>query len=152
MIKLFLIFFLFFFDILSKKLVFIYLDLNSFYPLTSFLDLAHIHNFGISFGLFAGQLPPWFLSLIGIFVIFSIIYMMIKSDKNIEKWALAMIIAGGTSNIFDRLMNGYVIDFIYLHYKEVYWPAFNFADIYISVGISIFLYQVLKDLNKRMIN
>ena len=77
---------------------------------------------------------------------------MIKSDKNIEKWALAMIIAGGTSNIFDRLMNGYVIDFIYLHYKELYWPAFNFADIYISVGISIFLYQVLKDLNKRMIN
>ena len=152
MIKLFLIFFLFFFDFLSKKLVFIYLDLNSFVPLTSFLDLAHIHNFGISFGLFAGQLPPWFLSLIGIFATCSIIYIMIKSNNIVEKWSLILIIAGGISNIFDRMINGYVIDFVYFHYKEMYWPAFNFADVYISIGISIFLYQVLKDMHKRMFN
>ena len=61
-----------------------------------------------------------------------------------------MIIAGAVSNIFDRMINGYVIDFVYLHYKEFYWPAFNFADIYISIGICIFLYQVLKDTHKRM--
>lgn len=152
MIKLFLIFFLFSLDILSKKLIFIYLDLNSFLPLTPFLDLTHIHNFGISFGLFAGQLPAWFLSLIGIFIIFCIIYMLIKSKNIIEKWALLMIIAGGISNIFDRMINGYVIDFVYLHYSEMYWPAFNFADIYISIGIIIFLYQVLKDMHKRMFN
>jgi signal peptidase II len=139
-------------DILSKKLIFIYLDLNSFLPLTPFLDLTHIHNFGISFGLFAGQLPAWFLSLIGIFIIFCIIYMLIKSKNIIEKWALLMIIAGGISNIFDRMINGYVIDFVYLHYSEMYWPAFNFADIYISIGIIIFLYQVLKDMHKRMFN
>ena len=139
-------------DILSKKLIFIYLDLNSFLPLTPFLDLTHIHNFGISFGLFAGQLPAWFLSLIGIFIIFCIIYMLIKSKNIIEKWALLMIISGGISNIFDRMINGYVIDFVYLHYSEMYWPAFNFADIYISIGIIIFLYQVLKDMHKRLFN
>ena len=152
MIKLSLIFFLFLFDFLSKKLVFIYLDLNSFLPLTSFLDLTHIHNFGISFGLFSGQLPAWFLSLIGIFVIFFILYIMIKSENIFEKWSLTMIIAGGISNVFDRMINGYVIDFVYLHYSEMYWPAFNFADIYISIGICIFLYQVLKDMHKRMFN
>ena len=152
MIKLSLIFFLFLFDFLSKKLVFIYLDLNSFLPLTSFLDLTHIHNFGISFGLFSGQLPAWFLSLIGIFVIFFILYIMIKSENIFEKWSLTMIIAGGISNVFDRMINGYVIDFVYLHHNEMYWPAFNFADIYISIGISIFLYQVLKDMHKRMFN
>jgi signal peptidase II len=151
-IKFFLILFLLFFDFLSKKLVFTYLDLNSFLTLTSFLDLAHIHNFGISFGLFSGQLPAWFLSLIGIFVTCSIFYMMIQSKNIIEKWALTMIIAGGVSNIFDRIINGYVIDFLYLHYKEMYWPAFNFADIYISIGIVIFLYQVLKDMHKRIFN
>jgi len=151
-IKLLLIFFLFFFDFLSKKLVFIYLDVNSFLPLTSFLDITHIHNFGVSFGLFSGLLPAWFLSLIGIFVIFVILYMMIKSENIIEKWALTMIIAGGISNIFDRIINGYVIDFLHLHYQEMYWPAFNFADIYISIGIIIFLYQVLKDMHKRLIN
>ena len=133
-------------------LILISLDLNSFLPLNSFLDLAHIHNFGIAFGLFAGQIPAWFLIFIGIFVTFIIIYMMIKSTNVSEKWALTMIIAGAASNIFDRIINGYVIDFIYFHYKGMYWPAFNFADIYISVGISIFLYQVLKDMHKRLFN
>ena len=75
---------------------------------------------------------------------------MVKSENIIEKWALIMVIAGGISNIFDRMINGYVIDFVYLHYKNMYWPAFNFADIYISIGIAIFLYQVLKDMHKRM--
>ena len=152
MIKLFLILFLLFFDFLSKKLVFTYLDLNNFLPLTSFLDLTHIHNFGISFGLFVGDMPSWFLSLIGILITCFIIYIMVKSENIIEKWALIMIIAGGISNIFDRMINGYVIDFVYLHYKNMYWPAFNFADIYISIGIAIFLYQVLKDMHKRMFN
>jgi len=77
---------------------------------------------------------------------------MVKSENIIEKWALIMIIAGGISNIFDRMINGYVIDFVYLHYKNMYWPAFNFADIYISIGILIFLYKVLKDMHKRMFN
>ena len=77
---------------------------------------------------------------------------MVKSENIIEKWALIMVIAGGISNIFDRMINGYVIDFVYLHYKNMYWPAFNFADIYISIGIVIFLYQVLKDMHKRMFN
>ena len=139
-------------DVLSKKLVFNFLDLNNFLPITFFLDLAHIHNFGISFGLFAGQLPPWFLSLIGIFITCIIVYMLINSKNIMEKWALIMIIAGAVSNIFDRIINGYVIDFIYFHYKGIYWPAFNFADIYISIGIVIFLYQVLKDMHKRMFN
>ena len=152
MIKLFLIFFLFFLDVLSKKLLSISLDLNSFLPLTFFLDLAHIHNFGIAFGLFAGKLPAWSLIFTGIFVTCTIMYMMVKSTNTSEKWALTMIVAGAVSNIFDRMINGYVIDFVYLHYREIYWPAFNFADIYISVGISIILYQVLKDMHKRMFN
>ena len=67
-----------------------------------------------------------------------------------EKWGLTVIIAGALSNIADRTLNGYVIDFIYLHYKDFYWPAFNFADIYISVGICMIVLHLLKDLNKRI--
>ena len=61
-----------------------------------------------------------------------------------EKIGLLIIIAGALSNIFDRAMNGYVIDFIYLHYKDFYWPAFNFADIYISIGVFIVVLQLIK--------
>jgi len=48
-------------------------------------------------------------------------------------------------------MNNYVLDFIYLHYKDFYWPAFNFADIYITFGVLMILYQVLKEFKKKFI-
>jgi len=75
--------------------------------------------------------------------------MMIKTSNIIEKWGLVLIIAGALSNIIDRGINNYVLDFIYLHYKDFYWPAFNFADIYITFGVLMILYQVLKEFNKK---
>ena len=75
---------------------------------------------------------------------------MIKSINKIEKWGLTLIIAGALSNLTDRMINNYVLDFIYLHYGEFYWPAFNFADIYISVGICVIVLHLLRDLNKKI--
>ena len=150
MIKILTIFFLFICDIITKQLVFYSIDLNNFISVTFFLDLAHIHNFGISFGLFSGLVSPWFLVIIGLFVTGLIYYMMKRTNNKMEKIGLLIIIAGALSNIFDRAMNGYVIDFIYLHYRDFYWPAFNFADIYISVGVFILVLQLLKDLHKRL--
>ena len=77
--------------------------------------------------------------------------MMMNTKNKMEKIGLLIIIAGALSNIFDRAMNGYVIDFIYLHYRDFYWPAFNFADIYISIGVFIVVLQLLKDFHKRLI-
>ena len=151
MIKILSIFFLLICDIISKQWVFYSIDLNNFVSLTFFLDLAHIHNFGISFGLFSGLVSPWFLIFIGFFVTVIIFYMMFQAKNKMEKIGLLIIIAGALSNIFDRAMNGYVIDFIYLHYRDFYWPAFIFADIYISIGVFIVVLQLLKDLHKKLI-
>ena len=60
---------------------------------------------------------------------------MINSFKRLEKLAYFIIIIGAMSNILDRIINTYVVDFISLHYDNFYWPAFNFADIYITIGI-----------------
>ena len=76
--------------------------------------------------------------------------MMIQSSNEIEKWGLSLVIAGAVSNIADRALNNYVLDFIYLHYKEYYWPAFNFADVYITFGIFMILYQILKEFRKKL--
>ena len=76
--------------------------------------------------------------------------MMMQAKNKMEKTGFLIIIAGALSNIFDRAVNGYVIDFIYLHYKDFYWPAFNFADIYISFGVFIVLLQFLKDLRRKL--
>ena len=79
-----------------------------------------------------------------------IIYLLIEASNTVEKWGLTLIIAGAISNIFDRAINNYVLDFIYLHYKDFYWPAFNFADIYITVGVLMILFQVFKEFKNKI--
>ncbi len=136
------------FDLFSKYLVFYYIDLYQFIKITPFFDITHIHNFGISFGLFSGTIAPLYLIVIGILVVFFIIYLLLNTQDNLERWGLFIIICGAIANIIDRFINGYVIDFIYLHINQYYWPAFNFADIYISIGIIMILLNVLKKINK----
>ena len=135
-------------DILSKYIVFNYIDLHQFIKITYFFDITHIHNFGVSFGLFAGTIPSLVLIFIGLFVTTFVIYLYINSRDTLERWGLFIIICGAIGNIVDRSINGYVIDFLYLHINQYYWPAFNFADIYISLGIIMIIVNMVKKINK----
>ena len=143
MTKIFILILLVSFDIVTKNLVFNYIDLYDFIPILFFLELTHIHNFGVSFGFLSGIVSPWILILIGLLVVGFITYLMINSKDLLEKWGLYIIISGALSNIIDRIINGYVIDFIYLHISNFYWPAFNFADIYISIGILMVIINII---------
>ncbi|MDC0060268.1 signal peptidase II [Pelagibacteraceae bacterium] len=136
------------FDILSKYIVFNYIDLYQFIKITYFIDITHIHNFGVSFGLFAGTIPALVLVFVGLFVTAFVLYLYINSSDFLERWGLFIIICGAIGNIVDRSINGYVIDFIYLHINQYYWPAFNFADIYISIGIIMIIVNMLKKIIK----
>ena len=136
------------FDILSKYIVFNYIDLYQFIKITYFFDITHIHNFGVSFGLFAGTIPPLVLVIIGLFVTAFVLYLYINSSEFLERWGLFIIICGAIGNIVDRFINGYVIDFLYLHINQYYWPAFNFADIYISIGIIMIIVNMVKKIKK----
>ena len=147
MIKFFIFFVLVTFDLFSKKIVFESIDLHTFISLTFFLDLTHIHNFGISFGLFSGLISPWILIILGLLVVAFIFYLMKSASDTLEEWGLLIIISGAISNIIDRIFNGYVIDFIYFHYKSFFWPAFNFADIYITIGLIMIVINILRKIN-----
>jgi len=71
-----------------------------------------------------------------------LVYLYLKDSKN---WFVySLIIAGALGNIIDRLIYGYVIDFVDLHIGTVHWPAFNIADTAISIGIVLFLYKNFK--------
>ena len=135
-------------DILSKYIVFNYIDLYQFIKITYFFDITHIHNFGVSFGLFAGTIPFLVLIFIGLLVTAFVMYLYINSRDTLERWGLFIIICGAIGNIVDRSINGYVIDFLYLHINQYYWPAFNFADIYISLGIIMIIINMVKKINK----
>tara|TARA_B100000965_G_scaffold398309_1_gene416228 strand:+ start:888 stop:1346 length:459 start_codon:yes stop_codon:yes gene_type:complete len=144
--KFFFVLILIFFDFLSKVIIYNTIELHKFVYILPFLDFAHIHNYGISFGLFAGILDHKIIIIIGSIVTLFFIYILLKSRDIFEKWALLLIISGAISNILDRTLNNYVLDFIYLHYKDFYWPAFNFADIYITFGIIMILIKLVKEM------
>ena len=146
--KFFFVLILIFFDFLSKVIIYNTIELHKFVYILPFLDFAHIHNYGISFGLFAGILDHKIIIIIGSIVTLFFIYILLKSRDIFEKWALLLIISGAISNILDRTLNNYVLDFIYLHYKDFYWPAFNFADIYITIGIIMVIFNILLKVNK----
>ena len=139
-------------DFLSKKIIFGFIELYKTISIVPFIDITHIHNYGISFGLFAGVLPMWLIVLFGVIIIIFLLFWMFTVSNKLEKWGILLIIAGAISNIGDRLMNNFVLDFIFLHYKHYYWPAFNFADIYISVGALIIIIESYKIYRTRLKN
>ena len=144
MIKL-LIFFLFiFFDIFSKSIVKNNLEINQSIELNSFFDLVYVQNYGVSFGMLSGTVSHLFLILIALLVVILIIYLMFISNKRSEKLAYFIIIIGAISNILDRMINTFVVDFISIHYGSYYWPAFNLADIYITIGIIMLITSFFK--------
>ena len=147
MIKFIIFFLLVVSDLLSKKIIFDSIDLHVFVPLNFFLDITHIHNYGVSFGLFSGLISPWILIIVGLLVVAFIFHLMKSASDILEEWGLLFIISGAISNIIDRIFNGYVIDFIYFHYKDFSWPAFNFADIYITTGIIMIVINILRKFN-----
>tara|TARA_Y100000780_G_C13357561_1_gene291521 strand:- start:34 stop:483 length:450 start_codon:yes stop_codon:yes gene_type:complete len=137
--KLFIFFLLILFDYFTKKLIFNLIDLNAFVTILPFMDITHLHNYGITFGLFSGIPPPWLIAFISAILII-IVFWMFQISNPLEKWGFLFIITGAVSNLGDRIINDYVLDFIYMHYNNFYWPAFNFADIYITIGVLIIIY------------
>ena len=93
-------------------------DLFRFIKITNYLDITHIHNFGVSFGLFSEIIPYYILVIIGLAVVSFLIYLLINSKEDLESWGLFIIICGAIANIVDRFINGYVIDFIYFHVNQ----------------------------------
>ena len=142
--KLFVFIFLIFLDLVTKFIVKNSISLNQKLEINIFMDLIYVQNFGVSFGLFSGLVSHWFLIVIGLLVVILIIYLMIFSKNKFEKIAYFVIIIGAISNILDRTINKYVVDFILLHYQGYYWPAFNFADIYITIGIIMLIISFFK--------
>ena len=136
-------------DLLSKYFIFNFIDLFRFIKITNFLDIIHIHNFGVSFGLFSEIIPSHILVVIGLAVVCFLIYLFINSKDDLESWGIFIIICGAIANIVDRFINGYVIDFIYFHINKFYWPAFNFADIYISIGIIMIILNMINKIRNK---
>ncbi len=133
------IFILFAIDRYSKSQVINFYQENTFF-LNDFLNIDLIWNTGIGFGLFSSNSTLIYNSitlLIGL-IIFILLFIAIGSKK-LDKIIYSTIIGGATGNLYDRLLYNAVPDFIDLHYKNFHWFTFNFADIFITIGIIFFI-------------
>ena len=132
-------FIIFFFDRITKsKILNTYSDNTIF--INDYINIDLIWNIGIGFG-FLSTNSILFYNLISILigiVILTLTYFLIISEKK-EKLIYAIIIGGALGNFYDRLIYKAVPDFIDLHYDNFHWFTFNVADIFISIGILVFV-------------
>lgn len=105
-------------------------------PLTSFASLVLAFNKGAAFSFLAGETgwQRWMFAVIAIAACAAMIWFMRRGGRSLFHAGLALIIGGALGNLYDRLMLGHVVDFLLLHYRDWYYPAFNVADSAITIG------------------
>ncbi|KAF0205901.1 MAG: signal peptidase [Gallionellaceae bacterium] len=135
-------------DQLSKLWISSHFAYGESYTVTSSFNLLLIHNLGASFGMLndAGGWQRWLFSGIAIAASAWIIWLLRKHQQ--EKLfciALALILGGALGNLIDRLMYGYVVDFLDFHWDEHHFAAFNVADSAINIGAVLLLWDSFKN-------
>jgi len=101
-----------------------------------------VKNYGAAFNIFSGS--RIFLSTISIVFSVILIYLILKEKNNnyINLYSFSFILGGTIGNGLDRILNGFVIDFINLNIID--FPVFNIADLSINIGFIILLYSIFK--------
>ena len=107
-----------------------------------FFRIDYVKNFGAAFNLFSGS--RIFLSLVSIIITIIILFFILKNEeaKNIDLLSYSFILGGTIGNGLDRIIKGYVIDFINLNF--ISFPVFNVADISINIGLILIIYSFIK--------
>ena len=104
------------------------------------LSLWHVRNDGIAFGIFTRRLPI-VVGLTGLALVWMLAYFARSGARHrLTPVAIGLLLGGSVSNLIDRIRNGYVTDFIYLHW----FSAFNAADSFIVVGVGLLLYSLFR--------
>ncbi|MEX1201034.1 MAG: signal peptidase II [Methylophaga sp.] len=125
-------------DQISKTVMVNWLDLYETVPVMPFFNLTLARNSGAAFSFLAGAggWQRWFFVVLAAVISSVLIIWMrrLAQTAKLEAISLALIIGGAIGNVIDRLIYGYVIDFLDVYAGSYHWPAFNVADSAICVG------------------
>jgi len=125
----------------TKWLVEIHLPQHMAQPIIpGLLNLTHVRNTGVAFGLFASQGMSggsWLLTLLGLAALaaVAIYFWFASAHDRLLLVSLALVVGGAVGNLIDRMSSGAVTDFIDVYVGSYHWPSFNVADSAISIGI-----------------
>jgi signal peptidase II len=136
-------------DQVTKFLVTRFLDLYERVVVLPVLDFTLLHNTGAAFSLLAdasGWQRGFFITL-GLVVSTGLTVWIWRQPRGerLLPIALALIIGGAVGNVIDRVIHGYVIDFIHAHWGAAYFPAFNIADSAITIGAGLLLLDAFRE-------
>ena len=140
-------------DLASKAVVSQHFSLYEIMPvIPGWFNLTLAHNSGAAFSFLADESgwQRWFFAAIAL-IVSAILFFWIKRLQEHERWlaiALALVLGGALGNLWDRLTLGYVVDFLDFYYQNssqraMHWPAFNVADMAISIGAFILIIDAL---------
>jgi signal peptidase II len=142
-------FFVIVLDQATKALVIGMVKLQEPIALLPILDIVYLENTGAAFSIFAeaSGWQRWFFIVLASAV--SLVLMVwlrrIRADQTLLALGLSLVLGGALGNVIDRVMHGYVVDFIYFHWRTWYFPAFNIADTAISIGAGCLLLDAFRE-------
>jgi signal peptidase II len=135
-------------DQFTKVLVVGYYHLGDSSYVTSFFNLVRAHNTGAAFSFLAGASgwQRWFFTALGVLAACVIVWMLKShAGQRLFSFAMACILGGAIGNVLDRLLHGYVVDFLDFHSHGYHFPAFNLADSAITLGaVCLILDELLR--------
>jgi signal peptidase II len=134
-------------DQFTKVLILGYYKYGDATVVTSFFNIVRAHNTGAAFSFLAAASgwQRWLFTGLGIAATLFILYMLrTHAGQKLFSFALACILGGAVGNVIDRLLYGYVVDFLQFHWgSRWYFPAFNVADSAITVGAACLILDEL---------
>ncbi len=133
-------------DQFSKILILGSFQLGEAKMVTGFFDLVRVHNAGAAFSFLAGASgwQRWFFTALGLVAAVVIVWMLKShSGQRLFCFALACVLGGAVGNVIDRVLYGYVVDFLDFHWAGMHFPAFNLADSAISLGAACLILDEL---------
>jgi signal peptidase II len=142
-------------DQITKTAILGAFELGDSRRITSFFNLVRVHNTGAAFSFLASASgwQRWFFVGFGAVAAVFIVWMLRRhGNQRLFAWALALILGGALGNVIDRLLHGYVVDFLQFRFAFLepifrggYFPSFNLADSAITLGaICLILDEILR--------
>ena len=138
-------------DQFTKVLIVGYYHLGDSTYVTSFFNVVRVHNAGAAFSFLAGASgwQRWFFTVLGLVAAIVIVWMLRSHPgQKLFSFAMACILGGAIGNVIDRILYGYVVDFLDFHMRGMHFPAFNVADSAISIGAACLILDELLRVRK----
>ena len=124
-------------DQYTKSLILSAFQLGEGFAVTSFFNIVRVHNLGAAFSFLsdAGGWQRWFFTGLGVVASAVMVWLLVRhAGQTLFSLALALVLGGAVGNVIDRVLYGYVVDFLDFYWGSAHFPAFNVADSAITVG------------------